>query len=215
MARIPLIASLAWLLVAELGCASTEPPLAFPTTTAPDDEPRRAPGVAVDPAPRLPPPADAADSSRGLVVLSTPGDVAQAHQVVERFFRAVVSEAPEQLDALVSPTAWVVSTSQGWRERATQFWQSRLTQLEYGALTGQVVYRDAEVVTYRARDLPDLPASRRPPLRARGDDVVIRVPITQPRIGRTRLFGDEIWFLLRSDAGGYHIEEMAEDFRLP
>ncbi len=215
MARISLIASLAWLSVAELGCAGAETPLAFPTTTAPADELRRAPGVAVDPVPRLPPPADAADSSRGLVVLSTPGDVAQARQVVERFFRAVVTEAPEQLAELVSPSAWVVSTSQGWRERATQFWQGRLAQLDYAILAGQIVYRDAEVVTYRARDLPDLPANRRPPLRARGDDVVIRVPILQPRTGRTRLFGDEIWFLLRSDASGYHIEEMAEDFRMP
>jgi len=171
--------------------------------------------VAVDPAPRLPPPAVTADTGRGLVVLSTPGDVSRARQVVERFFRAVVSEASEQLGELVSPTAWVVSTTHAWRERATQYWQNRLAQLDYARLSGQVIYREAEVVTYRARDLPDLPPTRRPPLRARGDDVVIRVPISKPRTGRTRLFGDEIWFLLRSDAGAYRIEEMAEDFRLP
>ena len=148
-------------------------------------------------------------------MLSTPGDVAQARQVVERFFRVVVTEASEQLDELLSPAAWVVSPSQGYRERAPEFWHRRLAQLDYDALAGRVVYRDAELVTYRARDLPELPASRRPPLHARGDDVVMLVPIIQPRTGRTRLFGDEIWFLLRSDAGGYHIAEMAEDFRLP
>jgi hypothetical protein len=48
-----------------------------------------------------------------------------------------------------------------------------------------------------------------------GDDVLVRVVIATPRVGRTRLFGDEITFLLRPSGGAYKIIEMVEDFQLP
>lgn len=50
---------------------------------------------------------------------------------------------------------------------------------------------------------------------AQGDDVVVRVPITAPKYGKTRLFGDEIVFVLRPRGNRYAIVDMAEEFTLP
>ena len=187
----------------------------FATATELEDEPRHPPGVAVDPAPRLPRAAPEASSEQGLVVLSTPPDVGQGREVVQRFFRAALEEAPDQLQALMSQDAYASSSAGGSRQRAMAFWRNRLRRLDYGALSGQLVYRDSEIETYRAEDIPELRLARRPPLSARGSELVVRVPIAAPRLGRVRLFGDEIWFLLRPQLDGYTIVEMIEDFRLP
>ena len=50
---------------------------------------------------------------------------------------------------------------------------------------------------------------------AQTDDVVVRVPIAVPRSGKTRLFGDEIVFVLRPNGNRYAIVDMAEEFTLP
>jgi hypothetical protein len=63
-----------------------------------DDEPRRAPAVAVDPAPSLPAPASSADSTQSMIVLTTPIASDAARDLVRAFFRAVLNEAAEQLD---------------------------------------------------------------------------------------------------------------------
>ena len=203
------------LLIALSACGSGERPLRFATATELPDEPRHPPGVAVDPAPRLPQPASQADSDQGLVVLSTPADVGQAHEVIERFFGAALQEAPDELQALLSQDAMISSAAAGSRQHARPFWRNRLARLDYGALSGQVVYRRGEVETYRAQDVSQLRATRRPAISVSGSDVLVRVPITLPRLGQLRLFGNEIWFLLRPERDGYKIVEMIEDFRMP
>jgi hypothetical protein len=215
MLRAAQLSACAALVAASLACAQQKAPLRFATVSELPEEPRRAPGVAVDPAPRLPPPARDGAAEQSLVVLQTPADIGQAAQAVKRFFRVVLEEAPTELDSLLTPAAWVRSASSGSVERARSHWRARIARLDYGVLQGQLVYRESEFETYRAADLQQLSHRRRPALAATGDEVVIRVPISATRAGRVRLFGDEIWFRLRPHPDGYQIVEMAEDFRLP
>jgi len=44
---------------------------------------------------------------------------------------------------------------------------------------------------------------------------VVRVPLHSPQNDKTRLFGDEIVFLLSRTDSGLRIAEMVEDFQLP
>jgi hypothetical protein len=69
--------------------------------------------------------------------------------------------------------------------------------------------------TYRAEDLGRMRPPRSLNVGVQGQDVVVRVPIVSPRAGKTRLFGDEILFVLRPDQGRYSIIEMSEDFQIP
>jgi len=177
------------------------------------DEPRRAPGVAVDPSPELPGRSTRGLTEQGLVSLGAPVDPLAARQVVREFFRAATAEAASDLDALFAQQAWVDSA--GMRQPARAFWRSRLTQLDYGTLAGQLVYRESDVESYRAEDQPELLAARRLALQIQPDEVVIRVPIAVSWTGRPRLFGDEVVFRVRPNGGRYEIHEIIEDFRLP
>ena len=178
-------------------------------------EPRRAPGVAVDPAAELPAAGDRAGAQRGLLVLKAPRDVEAARAVVRRFFDAIVAGSAQGLDPLVSELAWVQLGPQGGRQRAREFWRSRLDQIDYQALAGEPLYRESELETYRPEDLARLDASRRPPIEVQAGDVVVRARIATARLGRTRYFGDDIVFLLRPRGTNFEIVEMIEDFRLP
>jgi hypothetical protein len=194
-----------------LGCAGSRAD--FPTVTRFPDDPRRAPGVAVDPTPELPKQETRSSTERGLVSLRAPVDPSAARSVVREFFRLAVAEAASELDALFAQQAWVDSA--GTRQPARQFWRSRLTQLDYKGLGGQLVYREAELESYRAEDQAALATTRRLPFQIQPDEVVVRVPIAVSWTGRARLFGDEVVFRLRPNAGRYEIHEIIEDFRLP
>jgi hypothetical protein len=187
----------------------------FATTSELASEPRRAPGVAVDPVAELPAAGDSAGAQRGLVVLNTPRDVEAARAIVRRFFEAIVAGSAQGLDPLVSELAWVQLGPQGGRQRAREFWRSRLDQIDYQALAGEPLYRESELETYRPEDLARLDASRHPPVEVQAGDVVVRARIATARLGRTRYFGDDIVFLLRPRGDNFEIVEMIEDFRLP
>lgn len=91
----------------------------------------------------------------------------------------------------------------------------RLSRLDYGSLAGQVIFREADLETYSAKDVNELRPPRALPMSVQGDDVLIKVPVAVPRTGRTRLFGDEIAFLLRPSGTGFVIVEMLEEFQIP
>jgi len=185
------------------------------TATALDPAPRRAPGVAVDPAPQLPPAQPSAHPEQGIVVLRAPQDPEGAREVVRDFFRAVTQGSFGDLEPLIADEAWLSAGPMAGRQKARQYWQLRLSRLDYTSLAGSSVYRDGEMETYRAADLGALRPPRVLGVSAQGDDVVVRVPITAPRSGKTRLFGDEIVFVLRPKESRYSIVDMAEEFTLP
>ena len=201
-------------LFAVAGCASMGAGGLEPTTSL-DTAPRRAPGVAVDPAPELPAAAASAHPEQGVVVLRAPQDPEAARDVVRGFFRAIGQGSFAELEPLLAEDAWLSAGASVGRQKARQYWQARLTRLDYGAIAGSLVFREGELETYRAADLAALRPPRSLGVVARGDDVVVRVPIASPRFGKTRLFGDEIVFLLRPKGSGYSIVDMAEEFMLP
>lgn len=202
-----------WALVlAAAGCATGRP---LETVTALDTTPRRAPGVAADPAPELPQPGPAAHPEQGIVVLRAPQDPEAAREVVRGFFRAVSQGSYGDLEPLIADEAWLSAGAMAGRQKARQYWQLRLSRLDYGSLAGSAVFREGELETYRAADLAALRPPRALGVVAQNDDVVVRVPIAVPRSGKTRLFGDEIVFVLRPKGNRFAIVDMAEEFTLP
>ncbi len=117
------------------------------------------------------------------------------------------------MELLLSDQAYV-DTASG-RQPARTFWQIRFSQLDYTELRGQLLFRDADLQTFRAEDLARLPANRRMPLELGDDEVAVRVPIRVSWAGRTRLFGDELLFRLQPNGARFEIAEISEDFRLP
>jgi hypothetical protein len=185
----------------------------FPTTTEFPETPRRAPGIAVDPLSELPRPTQAAEAEAGLNVLTPPADAGRARGIVRQFFRAAVAENAEDLEPLIAQQAWLESG--GTRQPARAFWRTRMSQLDYGTLAGQLIYREAQVETYRAEDATRLGPNRRIPTDIKDDEILVRVPIAVSWTGRTRLFGDEVVFRVRPSGSRYEITEIVEDFRLP
>ncbi|HEY4106678.1 MAG TPA: hypothetical protein VGM44_22410, partial [Polyangiaceae bacterium] len=177
------------------------------------DAPRRAPGVVEPLAVVAPKPARSGDSDNEILLLRAPSAPELARQVVREFLRAAVNEAPERMDLLFTPTAFVDTTS--GHQPARSFWRSRLSALDYTELRGELLYRDSDLETYRAEDLARLPTSRRIPVELGADEVAVRVPIRVSWAGRTRLFGDELVFLLDPAGSRFEISEILEDFRLP
>jgi len=196
-------------------CIGQPRPLSIETTAELPDEPRRAPGVAVDPAPELPAPSWSASAEQGLVVLKAPVPTEAAREVVREFFRAALDEAPERLEQLFADQAFAQSGAQASRQSLRTFWRARLTRLDYGSLAGQLVYREGEIEIYRAEDAARLSGVRALPFSVAGEDILVRVPISLPKVGRSKLFGDEVLFLLRPHADRYKIKEVVEDFQLP
>jgi hypothetical protein len=208
-------AALCIALLVTAGCASRTRAMEIDTVDELPDDPRHAPGVAVDPAPELPAPLGSAYSENGIVVLRAPLPTDAAREVVREFFRAAVDEAPERLDQLVLEQAWIQTGAQASRQPARSFWRVRLTRLDYRSLAGQLLYRESEVETYRADDIARLSATRALPVTVGSEDVLVRVPLTGGRSGRIKLFAEEVLFVLRPQADGFKIAEIFEEFQLP
>jgi len=198
-------------------CATTPAPLAPPkgeVRAGVEARPvRHAPGVAETRDAVLPAPVRAGSSRDQLLLLRAPPATEQARQTVREFLHAAVNEASDRLELLLSDQAYV-DTASG-RQPARTFWQIRFSQLDYTELRGQLLFRDADVQTFRAEDLTRLPANRRLPLELGDDEVAVRVPIRVSWAGRTRLFGDELLFRLQPNGARFEIAEISEDFRLP
>lgn len=195
-----------------LSC-SASPAAADARARSPETLPRRAPGVAEQPAEVRPEPASSGSTRDQWLVLQVPAASSLAREAVRDFLRAAVNEAPERMDPLLSPQA-VVDTGSG-KQLARAFWQSRFTVLDYTELRGQLLFREADLEIFRAQDVPRLPAARRPPIELSGDEVAVRVPIRISWAGRARLFGDELLFRLQPAGTRYEIAEIDEEFRLP
>ena len=197
-----------------VGCAARAPDTAAPRAASSSEPPaRRAPGVAVDPRAALPEANLASATEHGLVVLASPPDPTRARDTVRRFFNAVAREASDEIDRLVGPDAWVETGAQ--RQPVRGFWRTRFAQLDYSELGREMVYRDSELETFRPEDLERMGSNRPSFLETRQGDLVVRAKVRLSWKGRSRLFGDELVFLLRPDGDRFLITEIAEDFRLP
>jgi len=203
-------AFVSWVLCAS--CAPSTPQ--FATNAGFDaDAVRRAPGVTQPRAEVLPDPARSGDAQEELLLLRAPAAPELARQVVRSFLRAAINEAPDRMELLLAPQAFIDSS--GGRQPARSFWRTRLAQLDYTELKGQLLFRESDLETFSAEDLARLPAGRRIPLELGEDEVAVRVPIRVSWAGRTRLFGDELVFRLQPAGARFEIAEISEDFRLP
>ena len=175
--------------------------------------PRRAPGVAEQRSEVLPEASIVGNTRDRWLVLRAPAPSGLAREAVRDFLRATVNEALERMDPLLAPQAFVETTS--GRQPARAFWQSRFTVLDYTELRGQLLFREADLETFRAEDLARLPAARKLPIELAADEIAVRVAIRLSWAGRARLFGDELLFVLQPAGARYEIAEISEDFRLP
>jgi hypothetical protein len=161
----------------------------------------------------LPEPTRVGNSQDQWLALRAPAGSGLARDAVRDFLRATVNEALERMEPLLAPQAFV-ETGSG-RQPARAFWQSRFTVLDYTELRGQLLFRDADLQTFRADDLARLPATRKLAIELGADEIAVKVPIRVSWAGRPRLFGDELLFRLQPAGAGYEIAEITEDFRLP
>ena len=198
-------------LALSIGVGCTKRQSGVTATSLPEE--RQAPGVIVDPVFRLPPTSPEQTTDQNVMVLRAPVDSSRALELVQDFFQAVVEESFTDLEATLSDKAWVTLGRNSDRHSAHNSWRARLLRLDYKALGHQVVFRLGEIETYR-RVEGNHPSSPLP-LTVTGDDLLLRVPIVTPRTGSVRLFGDEVWFLLKPDSNGYKIAELVENFQVP
>lgn len=210
---------------ASWGCAAAQP-ATFETASRLPDEERHPDGVAVDLPNARPETRSSATTGDAVVALRTPLGVDAARRTVRAFFDAVLREDLTALTARLVPGAQVedLHPSTGVakakptkRQEARSLWNQRFRKLAYEALESRVVYREADVETFRAGELDRQPPSMatltedaRPSLT--NDDLLLRVPIITPTVGSERLFGDEIFFWLRRHGDRYVIYHLAEPF---
>lgn len=184
----------------------------FPQTT------RRPPSFAAEPVPQAPlgRPFDAASPPvaspirRELVPLDSEG----AHEIVGRFFVAVLRESTQELFPLLATQASVLS--EGSRQPAQTVWRARFAQLDYTSLSGRLV---AAPQTLRTYTLATAGRAKRDgvPAPASATEVVVVAKPGGAWVGKARLFGDALAFRLRpkADTQSFEIAEIIEDFRLP
>jgi len=188
----------------------------FPTQSQHDDDERRAAGIAVDLASPPPPSRDRADSGDPIVALRAPLGLAAAHETIRHFFDAVYAEDIAAMSELLAPEAQVQDTRSGPNAKAhpaTTLWRQRFQKRDYPALSGQLVYRDIDVGTYRGDQLDALPLAVRylsANDEVRANDLVLHVPIITHSLRSERFFGDEIFFWLQRRGSRYVIYRMAE-----
>jgi len=214
----PILAlGLAGLLASLTAC--TEQTLAqFPTQSKLPDEDRRPDGIAVDLSSDPPPLQNEAEADDSIVTLRTPLGTEVALQTVRTFFEAMVVEDVSAMSMLIRANAINEDTRSGSRRRSLSIlnlWRDRFRKREYQKLATRLVYREADVMTYRSDQLAALPLAARlrtpTPTSEGSNDLVLRVPIITHTVKNERLLGDEIFFWLERRDDGYVIAQMAEN----
>jgi len=198
-------------LALSLSCAAARPSPSASNAEFP--APRRAPGVPEQRSEVVPEPTRVGNSREQWLALRAPMSSGLARETVRDFLSATVNEALERMDPLLTPQAFV-DTGSG-RQPARSFWQSRFTVLDYTELRGQLLFREADLETFRAEDLARLPAARKFAIELAADEIAVKVPIRVSWAGRARLFGDELLFVLQPAGTRYEIAQISEEFRLP
>ncbi|HMJ16023.1 MAG TPA: hypothetical protein VK524_31620 [Polyangiaceae bacterium] len=185
------------------------------TVTELPDEPRHAPGVAVDPVAPLPNAQASGATSERLLVLETPLDPALPKEAARRFFEAVLHEDEAALESLLADDASFQPGPQGSRQSARAVWQARFARLPYQSLFGYAVVREGTFETYAAGEATRILGARNLPISVAARDVLLRAPVVRTHLAKSRMFGDEILFVLTPQARSYKIRTMVEDFTLP
>jgi hypothetical protein len=199
-----------------LCCACGSPKgAAFATLAELPEGPRVPDGVVVEPVAELPVAADTASTDGPLVTLKPPLPDRSALRTLADFYRAAVTENLDAMAELVTADANVPSKT-GGSQQLVDFWRARMRQLHYQSVSGELLYRDADVELYRYRDLDAfMPGRPARPTAMTPADVLARVPMRIVQSPSERLFGSDMTFLLRPDRSQFRIRQILEDFQLP
>jgi hypothetical protein len=197
----------------------------FPTASELPGDERRPDGIAVDLSSDPPPWRDRAESGDHIVTLRTPLSSGAALETVRSFFDALVNEDASALDKLAVSNAVVEDTrarrappggpSAAATHTLTSLWRERFRKHEFQGLSGGLLFREADITTYRKQQLDALPIAVRYLGPARDavepTDLVLHVPIVTHSVKNERLLGDHMFFWLRRDEERFVIYRMAED----
>jgi hypothetical protein len=193
-------------------CASTG--ARFPTTDPHDRaQERRPPGVAVDPMLKLPAASRRGRSDTGIAELTQPPSRTGVEATVAAFFRAIVAEAPEGIDAVLTDQAYLESP--GGRQPARGALRARFAQLDYAPLRGIPLYRERDLEVYSGDALELLQKPRNLPDDLARDQVFVRLHPLVSNAGKTRLLSDEIGLSLRRDHDRFRITAIRESAPAP
>lgn len=190
------------------GCGGPAGPVTaseLPTT------PRRPDGVVIEPTPALPAPSERAPA-RGVVALREPLGEEAAREAVRAYVGAFEREDLDALETMLDPEA-VALDPRARRSRAgvVEAWRARFKQLDYGHIAGTEIVSLDRVEHFESEDLGVPGAPQRPDVMRPGD-LLVRAPVTTPRVAGERYFGDTILLLLRrQEGGGFVIAGVAED----
>ncbi|MBK8256653.1 MAG: hypothetical protein IPK82_28775 [Polyangiaceae bacterium] len=211
--HLALTATFASLLAA---CSSTTAAV-FPTGEG-GPRLRRPDGVVIDPESAPPLPRDRASAEDGIMTLRSPLGPEVAIDTVRELFRRVVARDTSSLSELFTQSAQPISYGPGGYgvpDRAWDWWVQRSNRLDYTKLSGEVLFREADIEVFRAQDALETPPH--PAIRTEAlddSDVILRVTMLAGTNGTDRYFGDVIVFWLRRDADTYKIYRQLEDFQL-
>ena len=132
-----------------------------------------------------------------------------AFETIEHFFRALVAEAPEAVDAVLAEPSFFDSSA--GRQPARGALRSRILQFDYTALRGVPLYREDEIEVFRREDQAALEGARALASELEADQLLLRVHLSVSHAGKTRLLPDQMSFFLRPDGDGYRIVTIRED----
>ncbi len=201
----------------ELAACTEQTPAQFPTASELPDDERRPAGIAVDLTSDPPPFRDRAESDEDIVTLRTPLGTKLALRTVRLFFDAMVGEDVSAMSMLIRSNAINEDTRTGSTRRShsiTNMWRERFRKREYQKLAARLIYREADVTTYRSDQLGALPLAVR--LRTsttphdHANDLVLRVPIITHTVKNERLLGNELFFWLERRGDSFVIARTAE-----
>jgi hypothetical protein len=137
-----------------------------------------------------------------VVALREPLGEEAARDIVRAYVAAFEREDLDGLEQLLTNDAVSLDTrSRGSRSAILDGWRARMKQLEYARIAGSEVVALDRIERY---EIDDFEAQGAPPRPAemRAGDVLVRAPVSTPRIGGDRFFGDTIVMLLRRQEGG-------------
>lgn len=204
-----------WLTLAALIGSACAPRAARFETSDPvaRDVERRPPAVAVDPVLPLPPAKAQAPTQSGLVALTPPVAAERVERVISAFFRAMLAESPEALDAVLAEGSYLETA--GGRQSARGALRARLGQLDYEKLRGVRVYRERDLQIYSGEEREAFFEARGLPTDIARDHVFVRVALLVSHAGKVRLFADEMSFTLRRDRDRLRIALVRESSPSP
>jgi hypothetical protein len=156
----------------------------------------------------MPAPAGHAEA-RGVVALREPlaGDAVRdsVHQLAEAWQHGSL----EALVAMLTSDAGPIEARARGRGPLVESWRQRLRAHEYSRLDGAELLRPERVERWTwdelgASDAPARPVDMRP------DEVYVRAPVEQTRLGNEKVFDDVIVLVLRLEDGRYKIAAYGE-----